>query len=630
MLEAIRKQTGGIVVKSLLGLLILSFAVWGIGDIGMGGASSNVAATVGDQEISSYRLQSEVQRRIREFRQLTGQNFTEEQARSMGIVRATLDELVDSTLIFQGASRLGLTVSDQQVADAIRKSNQFKGALGNFDRQQFMQSLSSLGISEDEYVQLLREDIARNQLISSLVSGVFAPKRLTDDLYRHRQEKRTVEIIRILNSAATNLPMPDEAALLKLHKEKAARFTAPEYRALTVINMTAVDLAKEVSVSSEEINASFEQRSHEFTIAEERDVSQIVFSDKETAKKAHRMLREGRSFEKVAKQVTGQDKSTLRLGLITKEEMIPELADTAFAIKKGTHSAPVKSPLGWHIVQVKDIKPGHSKTLTELRDRLKADIAKDKAIDGLYSLSNKVEDELGGGATLQEAADRLGLKLVKVALVDRTGADASGKAIPGLPKGEFLNIAFSTQSGEDSQMTEVGADGYFVLRVDSVTPAVLKSLETVRKDVITAWKEIQRANATRKAAEQMANDIKGTGSSMLALAKHNGFEYKEVKDILRNQERMATDIPSILTKKAFDMVPGETTFGRDGNSYIVVRLKKVTPAVLGDDKDAHNGLSDALATGMRRDLLRQLSSGLRKSLGVTINNIALNNSPNGG
>jgi peptidyl-prolyl cis-trans isomerase D len=630
MLEAIRKQTGGIVVKALLGLLILSFAIWGIGDIGMGGGSSTVAATVGNKEISSYRLQDEVQRRLREFRQLTGQNFTEEQAQSMGIVRATLDQLVDSTLMSQGATKLGLTVSDQQVADAIRESNQFKGALGNFDRQRFMQSLSSLGMSEAGYVQLLREDIARNQMISSLASGVVAPKRLTDDLYRYRQEKRTVETIRIPNSAATNLPKPDEAALVKLHKEKAARFTAPEYRALTVINMTADDLVKEVSVSEEEIKASFDQRVHEFTVAEERDVLQMVFSDQATAKKAHKMLSEGRPFEDVGKEVAGQDKDTLGLGFMTKDQMIPELADAAFTAEKGKSSAPVKSPLGWHIVQVKDIKEGRSKTLAELRDLLKAHVAKDKAIDGLFNLSNRVEDELGGGATLQEAADRLGLKLVKVASVDRTGADASGKAVPGLPKGEFLNIAFSTQSGEDSQMTEAGAEGYFVLRVDGVTPAALKPLETVRKDVIMAWNEIRRADGARKAAEQMAKDIKGTGSNMAELAKHNGFEYKEVKDFLRNQGRGPAALPPVLTGKVFDMVPGESTFSRDGNGYIVARLKTVTPAVLGADKDAHSGLSNALVEGMRRDLLRQLSNGLRKSFGVTINNNAMNNPAYGG
>ena len=162
MLEAIRKHTGGIVVKALMGLLILSFAIWGIGDIGMGGDSSSVAATVGDKEISRNRLRNEVQRRLTEFRQLTGQTLTEEQTRTMGILRATLNQLVDSTLISQGAGNLGITVSNDQVAEVIRDSKQFRSELGTFDRTRFTQAMNSLGLSETGYVELLRDDMERN------------------------------------------------------------------------------------------------------------------------------------------------------------------------------------------------------------------------------------------------------------------------------------------------------------------------------------------------------------------------------------------------------------------------------------------------------------------------------------
>ncbi|MBT3764461.1 MAG: hypothetical protein HOF84_01305, partial [Rhodospirillales bacterium] len=442
MLEAIRKQTGGIVVKALLGLLILSFAIWGIGDIGMGGDSSSVAATVGDREISRNRLRDEVQRRLNEFRQLTGQNLTEEQTRSMGITRATLNQLIDSTLISQGAGKLGITISNDQVAEAIRESKQFKSELGTFDRTRFTQAINNLGLSETGYVELLRGDMERNQFVSSLAYGVVAPKKLTNDLYRHRMEQRTAETIRIPDSAATDLPKPDEATLAKFHKDKAARFTAPEYRALTVISMTADDLAKEIAVSEDEIKSSYDQRAHEFSVAEQRDIMQMVFSDEKTAQKAEKLLSEGRSFEEVGKEVAGQDKESLGFGFMTKEQMMPELAESAFAVEKGKSSAPVKSPLGWHIIRVKDVKEGRSKTYAELKDRLKSDIAREKALDGLFGLSNKVEDELGGGATLKEAADRLGLKILKIGSVDRSGSDANGKPVPNLPKGQFLNVAF--------------------------------------------------------------------------------------------------------------------------------------------------------------------------------------------
>jgi peptidyl-prolyl cis-trans isomerase D len=607
-----------------MGVLILSFAIWGIGDIGMGGGSSSVAATVGDEEISRNRLRNEVQRRLTEFRKLTGQTLTEEQTRSMGINRATLNQLIDTTLISQGAGKLGITISNDQVAVAIRENKQFRSELGSFDRTRFTQAMNNLGLSETGYVQLLRGDMERNQFVSSLSLGVVTPKKLTDDLYRHRMEQRTAETIRIPDSAAKDLPKPDEATLAKFHKDKASRFTAPEHRSLTVISMTADDLAKEIAVSEDETKASYDQRVHEFSVAEQRDIMQMVFTEEKTAQKAHKMLAEGRAFEDVGKEVAGQEKDLLSFGFMTKEQMMPELAASAFSVDKGKFSEPVKSPLGWHLIRVKDVKEGRSKTYAELKDRLKSDIAREKALDGLFGLSNKVEDELGGGATLREAADRLGLKVVKISSVDRAGSDAKGNPVPNLPKGEFLTVAFETLLGEDSQMTEAGSDGYFALKVDGVTPSVLRPLDTVRKEVTEAWKQTQRAEGARKLAEKLTAEIKGSGTDMAAIAKTKGFDYKETKDLLRQPNRSQASLPPVLTGKLFEMVPGEAAFGRDGNSYIVARLKKVKPAALGADKKTHTALSNKIADGIRQDLVRQLADGLRKYYGVTINMQALN------
>jgi peptidyl-prolyl cis-trans isomerase D len=437
-------------------------------------------------------------------------------------------------------------------------------------------------------------------------------------------EQRTAETIRIPDSAAKDLPKPDEATLAKFHKDKASRFTAPEHRSLTVISMTADDLAKEIAVSEDETKASYDQRVHEFSVAEQRDIMQMVFTEEKTAQKAHKMLAEGRAFEDVGKEVAGQEKDLLSFGFMTKEQMMPELAASAFSVDKGKFSEPVKSPLGWHLIRVKDVKEGRSKTYAELKDRLKSDIAREKALDGLFGLSNKVEDELGGGATLREAADRLGLKVVKISSVDRAGSDAKGNPVPNLPKGEFLTVAFETLLGEDSQMTEAGSDGYFALKVDGVTPSVLRPLDTVRKEVTEAWKQTQRAEGARKLAEKLTAEIKGSGTDMAAIAKTKGFDYKETKDLLRQPNRSQASLPPVLTGKLFEMVPGEAAFGRDGNSYIVARLKKVKPAALGADKKTHTALSNKIADGIRQDLVRQLADGLRKYYGVTINMQALN------
>ena len=135
---------------------------------------------------------------------------------------------------------------------------------------------------------------------------------------------------------------------------------------------------------------------------------------------------------------------------------------------------------------------------------------------------------------------------------------------------------------------------------------------------------LPKAKAVQGFAEKLITQIKGSGTDMATIAKARGYEYKETKFLLRRPDRSQGSLPPVLTGKMFEMVPGEAAFGRDGNSYIVARLKQVKPATLGADKDAHKALSNDIAEGIRQDLVRQLADGLRNTYGVTVNKQSLN------
>jgi peptidyl-prolyl cis-trans isomerase D len=446
---------------------------------------------------------------------------------------------------------------------------------------------------------------------------------LVDSVYRHRQEKRIAETIVVSDSAQQKISEPDQPTLIGYHKDKASLFTAPEYRALSVVRLDAADLAGEILVANNEVKEAYEARVDEFTTPETRNVKQMIVAEEADAKRASEALSQGRDFAAVAMEIAKMDATAIDLGRVGRADMpFPELTDAVFALKSGESSAPQKSPLGWHVFSVNGIQLGGTKTFDGVKDRLTKDIAMEKAIDSLFELANKLEDSLGGGATLEETASQLNLKVVKFDAVDRSGKGKDSKPISNLPGGDFIGIAFSTEEGAESPLSETGNDGYFVLRVDGITAPVLKPLDTIKAEVIQAWKDEKRAEKSKQAATAIVARV-NSGTLLNAIASEMGLEIMTSPALTRQPGKNSGGLPQPLVDKIFSLSKGEAAMARSGSGYAVGRLKEVTTAVPAADKEGLDKISDQLGLALQEDIFTQLAGGLRDRYGVTVNRQAI-------
>jgi peptidyl-prolyl cis-trans isomerase D len=623
MLEAIRKRSAGIVVKAFLGLLILSFAVWGIGDIFRGGGDTSIAH-VGGVNIAPDQFKTEFQREMTRLERAFGGRFDRDQARALGVPEQVLERMITRLLFGLGADELGIAIHDDLVATKIRQAPSFRGILGKFDRNQFMSVLSSSGVTEQQYIAMIREDLARSQFLKSMSDGSEAPKILVEAVYRHRGEQRIAEFIKVADQSMTGIAEPDTAALEEFRRGNAARFIAPEYRALTAITINAKHIAKEIAVSEKQLTEAFEQRQDEFNLPERRRLRQILFSDKdeEKAKKARERLSVGASFADVAKDMAGMDADALDMDAMTREQFLPELAETAFALSEGDVSGPIKSPLGWHLIQVAGIENGGQQTLAEVRQKLTQDIAKEKAIDSLFSLANKLEDELGGGTTLEEAASKLDLKLIKTDGIDRQGRDAAGIKVEGLPPKPFMETAFAMSENSESLLTETGADGYFIVRVDRIIAPAPHPIDAVKAEITDAWKTQQRAEAAEKIAQELLKRL-SDGAELATIVSESGRAVTTTKAFTRSGEGAPAELPEDLIAGLFAANPGEALRARGGDGHFVARLKEVRAAHPASDPEGVVALYNELSQSLREDVLAQLAGALRKRFPVTVNRQAI-------
>ena len=622
MLTAIRTHTKSLVVKILAGLLVVSFAVWGIEDMfTLATSSASPIFEVGSLEGDEDVIRDEVRRQIRRLRPMFGNQFTVDQAKALGIVESVVQRQIDDTALRLASQGMGIEISDDLVSKEIRNTPGFQ-AFGSFDQARFLRILNENLMTEARYIAAIRGELSNNQLLDSFTSKT-APKMLVDSVYRHRQEKRIAETIVVSDSTQQKISEPDQPTLIGYHKDKASLFTAPEYRALSVVRLDAADLAGEILVADNEVKEAYEARVDEFTTPETRNVKQMIVAEEADAKRASEALSQGRDFAAVAMEIAKMDATAIDLGRVGRADMpFPELTDAVFALKSGESSAPQKSPLGWHVFSVNGIQLGGTKTFDGVKDRLTKDIAMEKAIDSLFELANKLEDSLGGGATLEETASQLNLKVVKFDAVDRSGKGKDSKPISNLPGGDFIGIAFSTEEGAESPLSETGNDGYFVLRVDGITAPVLKPLDTIKAEVIQAWKDEKRAEKSKQAATAIVARV-NSGTLLNAIASEMGLEIMTSPALTRQPGKNSGGLPQPLVDKIFSLSKGEAAMARSGSGYAVGRLKEVTTAVPAADKEGLDKISDQLGLALQEDIFTQLAGGLRDRYGVTVNRQAI-------
>jgi len=618
MLRKMRKSAGSPIVKILLfGSLILAFGLWGVADYVQVGPGDDPAASVADIEITPAELYQNYQA---ELQRMGLVQIEPEQARALGLIDQVLAAMVNRTLFDVEADALGLTTDDASLADEIRANPAFRNELGQFDRLRFEQILALNGLSEGEFTAQLRQDTTRAQFVGSLTGGVRPPQKLVEQVFAFQGERRVAETVQVPLDSGSNIGTPTEAELSAYYDEHQSQFEAPEMRTVTFISLTPEDLVDDVGVEQARLEEEYAVRKAEFTVPERRRVQRILVQDEAAAKAAIERLKAGADFAAIAQEVSGEDAGAIDLGTVTRDEIIDTaIADAAFELEVGDISAPVQGPFGWYIVTVSELEPGSTKPFDEVRDDLRLDLARDEAVEMVYRLANDVEDVMAGGVGLENAARELNLSVVTVGPLSATGEDGSGQRVDTLPGGRFLEVAFEQMPLEDGFLTETPEGGYFILRVDSVTDARLKTIDEVRDEVIDGWTQERRQQKTRERATELVERVK-SGESLETIATELNAKVAITDPLTRRSSLFGGPLPPDLLTALFRMRPGEAGMGDNVEGVVIARLLEIQTA--GDDPadaELRDRIAEQLRSGIANDIVVQLNEGLRGVHDVTVN-----------
>jgi len=624
MLQAIRGRAGSWIVKVLFALLIVTFVAWGVGDWLRSAATPSVVAEIGPVRIDPSTFQQAVSAEMQRFRQVLGPNFDREQARQFGVADRVIDQIVSSTLVQLEARRLGVTITNDELREAIRDNPAFKGDTGQFDRNRFEAIINRAGYSEARFTTELRQEMERAQAVRPIADGAEPPKAMIDAILRYRGERRIAETFLVPLPPPTSIPAPTDAQLEDYLKANSTRFMRPEFRTLSYLSLSPAALADKITVSEADAKEAYQARLDEFTVAEQRTVEQLLLPDQAAADKASQELAGGADFAAVAKAL-GKSADETKLGTVTRAELPAEFAGPIFELGAPGLTKPVQSAFGWTIFKVTEIKPGSVQPFDAVKARLIDEVKRDKAADQVPQLSNKLEDALAGGAGLDEAAKQVDLPVRKTPPLDRRGQGVDGKPVADLPPAgqsgnPLLTTAFGLAAGQTSRLIETSDDSYLAVRVDQITPAVLPPLAEIRQAVSNAWIQAQRADAAKQRATALADKIKA-GTDMAAAAREAGSDVKTSTGFTR--DGAGAQLPTQLVTELFGGAVGTVGMADASDGYVIARLKEIQAVDPATAEAQRTKLRDELRQAVGNDLLEQFGTALRQRFSVSINQRAV-------
>jgi peptidyl-prolyl cis-trans isomerase D len=619
MLTSIRSKTSSMVVKILFALLIAAFALWGIGDIFRGDRTQKPVAEVGDFQYTQAEFRDDLRNAINQFSQSQGFAITAQQFAQLGGVNQLISRAVNQRLLEAFAQKEGLGVSQDTAVAEIQANPQFKNAQGQFDRSLFEVALDRSNLSEPAFVSMVRSDLVARSINSAMMGGVVVPDALVKEVYLQTQQQRTADVLLVPVSAMTGIADPDDATLQKYQKDHADQYKAPEYRAASVVELSPEDVASTIAVSDDEIAAQYEAQKAQFSTPETHEVEQVVVQDQATADKIEQAIKGGTDYKDAVKQITGGD--PVPLGKVTKDKLPKEIADAVFAVPAGGTSAPLTSPFGIHIAHILSVQPATTKSLAEVKDQIKHQIAIGKAGDVLDSTVKQLDDTLAGGASLEEAANKLKLKLKKLDAVDETGKDAKGQDVGLTP--DTLKLIFSTDAGNLSQVTPLANGGYAVAQVTGVTPPADRPFDQVKDQVKADWLADARKTAADAKAKEIADKVKA-GGDLNAEATALGQTVKHSTAFTRAKGDPDNLIDTSFAAAIFDAKLGQPVIGDSKDGPVVAKVTAITPPDPAAHPNDVDNLSKQLLGQLRNDLAEQFGASLQQEIKPVIHEDVVN------
>ena len=632
MLQLLRGKKSGLFVKIALVLITIGFSFFGIESYFVSSTSTSVAK-VGSTEITQDQFRDRFNQYRQRMQQMMGPAADATFFAKPEVKRQMLDQLVDEQVLLDANNKLGVTIPAARVRKEILEVPSFQND-GKFDPERYKMVLASQGMSPAGFEQRVRQDLGMRELPVQIASTALVTDADVDTYLRLQGQRRDVRYVKLDKPAAPRNADVSAADIEAYYKTHAADFMVPERIALDYVELDGPKLDVNLIPEDSVLKDRYEKEKARFVSNEQRLASHILIKvdgkgspadQKQALAKAQdleKQLKEGKDFATLAKQNStdlGSKNTGGDLGWLDKGTTDEAFENALFALKKGEISEPVLSSEGYHIIDLRDVRPGKTRSFDEVKPELTKAFA-DSERERVYTeKAGKLTDlAYQDPSTLEPIAKDLGLTVQKTALFARQGASEGVAANPAIAKAAFSDGVLVQNNNSDP--IELGPNHIAVVRIAEHKPATPIPLadvtDTVRGKIIA---ERIAKDAQAHAAALLVQ--LGNGQTLDQLAAAHKLKVEDQKGIGRD----AATVDGALVKAAFSMPRpqhGKTSnqlVDLGGDSYALIQLDNVVdgePSKL--DAKTKQATRNALMQGAGAAVAREFIAALRKEAKITV------------
>ncbi len=609
-------------------MIALGFVLGDLNGSGGGtmfGPTSGEVAKIGGRKLTINDLQARTQMVFERMRD-DKPELTMDQFLAQGGLRRVADELIGVQALIAYGEKHGMRVSKKLVDAQIASNPAFVDATGNFSETVFRQLLAQRRISEKDMRTDITGQILQQQILGAVSAGARTPDGMVPPYAAMLIEERDGEMFAIPSAAFAPKTPPTDAELQAYYRSNGSQFTVPEQRRLRYATVNLARFEAAATPTEAELAAAYKSKGATYQARQSRDLSQLILVTEAAAKDAAAKAKAGQSLADVAKavglaatRIDGADQAQLTA------QTSADIAKAAFAGAKGAVIGPVRSPLGWAVLKVEDVREITGKTLEQAKAELipEARAAKQKQL--FSEFLNDLDGKLGEGSSFAELAKAKGLQIVETPFIIKDGKalkDPAFVADPALTA--VLDQGFAMSADDDAQIVQVKPDEEAaVLSVGEIVPAGPPAFADVKAAVQIAWALSKGAGQAQTVATKLAAELGRGADPTAALAKLGvpaGTPRQKLHarraDINQQDGKIPPPLQALFTIKtgAAKMLPIDNSQG-----FIVVRLDKITSKDPTTIPELMQSTKAGLANVLGGEYARQFLIAIQNDLGVERN-----------
>jgi peptidyl-prolyl cis-trans isomerase D len=628
-MEKFRNLSNNIFFKIFLGFLGLTFVMFGISGFILGNQNSWVAK-IGGKTISYDSFASALQNSREAIYRVNHSPEVLKYLESEQFRQDVLGRMVTKNLVQSLQSEFKIYPDKDLVLTEIIANESLKGKDGKFDRTLYQNFLKSNNLTEKQHIDDLADEIVGAMIVQSFAEVPTSNNNLAKDLFTHRFQTRTADLITVSTKNIGNVANPSEFELNAFFEKNKDKFALLEMRRVSFVKFGVKDLQKKVVVSDEEIAKEYKENESEYQIPESKDFYHILLADENEAKEFARSLGESAnktdSFIKLADN-KGKDKSTILLTNIVKKDLPKEIADGAFNLQKNQASEVLKSPLGFHIFYLVDSHPSSQIPLDKVKNKIKEKITITKEEGQLQNQMQAIDDQILATGSLEKVAEKFGFNIDKnLPKFNSQGLDSKQNPVADINGlDDFIKNSFALEKGRVSKVfVSKSTNQYYIICVDEVDLGRQRSLDEVQVFATDMWIQEKKQQKLQELANNIAKKINENGGNAGAIIAQNGLKVETKRQLPRfymldagngrkvpYADQLLTDIFSVQINQATK--PHQS----NADEMVIAVVRGVQNPSLNDQ--AVKMIAGEMQNSFKNDILTTFNQYVQKQFPVEIN-----------